>query len=439
MVTTTKAVNIIEVVTTTKAVDIIEEVTTTKAANIIEEVTTNKAADIIEEVTTDKAVDIIEVVTTTKAVDIIEVVATDKASAVMEELTTEKLTNTISVMSETSLAERLPGLSPDKLYSVEPEVLFDSLPNAPTEQLVSEELPEPPAEAEAPIAVFTTPSGARYLTIQTWAGEWVIVMGTPPPVDQLMIKTKQALKDVETSLEVFEEQPSEVAIGLPADQIVRAYISITFENAAPEDIELGHMTFKVEREWLEQNSIHKWSVALNRYDPELAQWIALPTKRLDEDNSYVYYTVAITHFSIFAISGSQALPTSNFEVANLAINPAKAKTGENITISADITNLSNTAGTYAITLWIDGTVEAGKNVSLEANATTPMSFIVIRDVEGGYQVRFDRLFGSFNVTEAPPAPLKPPINWRLIGGLIAGVIIVAAIILVPLGKGNRAL
>ena len=264
-------------------------------------------------------------------------------------------------------------------------------------------------------------------------------MATPPPVDQLMIKTKRALENVETSLRIFEEQPPEVAIGLPADQIVRTYISITLENAAPEDIELGHMTFRVEKEWLEQNSIHKWSVTLNQYDPELAQWIALPTKRTGEDDSYVYYTVATTHFSIFAVSGSQALPPLNFEVANLAINPVEAKTGEDIIISADITNLSNAAGTYAVTLWIDGTVEAGKNVSLKAGETTPVSFAVTRDAEGDYQVRFDRLFGSFNVIEAPLAPPESPFNWWLIIGIIAGVIALAALIFVPLRKAKRAL
>ena len=308
-----------------------------------------------------------------------------------------------------------------------------------TEQLVSEEPPQPPAEAEAPIAVYTTPSGATYLTIQTWAGEWVVVMGTPPPVDQLMIKTKRALKNVETSLEVSEEQPPEIAIGLPSDQIVKAYVSISFENAKSEDIELGHMTFKIEKEWLEQNFIHKWSVTLNRYDPELSQWIALPTKRWDEDDSYVYYTAAITHFSVFAISGSQTLPPLNFEVANLIITPVEAKTGEDITISADITNLSNTAGTYAVTLWIDGTVEAGRNVSLEAGTTTPVSFTVTRDVEGSYQVRFDRLFDSFNVIEAATAPPTPPLNWWLIIGVIAGVIVITALIYIPFRKRTQAI
>ena len=140
---------------------------------------------------------------------------------------------------------------------------------------------------------------------------------------------------------------------------------------------------------------------------------------------------------VFAVSGSQVVPPLKFEAANLVINPVEAKTGEAITISADITNLSNTAGTYTVTLWIDGTVEAGRNVSSEAGETTPVSFTVTRDAEGSYQVRFDRLFGSFNVIEAPPTPPKLPINWWLIIGAIAGVIVITALIYIPLRNGSQ--
>jgi PGF-pre-PGF domain-containing protein len=398
------AADIIEEMASDDAADIMVEMDAEDAADIIEETAPEMAADIMEEIASDEAADILEEVATEVVADILEEMDIDDAAAVMEELSTDKLTETIPEMSEESLTERLPGLSPDTLYDIDPEVLFDSLPNAPTEQLISEEPPEPPAEAEAPIIVYTTPTGARYLAIRTWSGEWAVVMGTPIPIDRLMIKTKRALDNVETTVEIFEERPQEVAVGLAADQTVMAYISITFANATPEDIELGHMTFKVEKEWLEENSVHKWSVALNWYDPELRQWIALPTKRVEEDSSYVYYTSPITRFSMFAISGSEALPPVNFEVANLAINPTEAKTGQDITITADITNLSDEAGTYVASLWIDGTVEAGQDISLEANETKAVSFTVTRDVEGSYQVRLDRLFDSFSVTEVIEAP-----------------------------------
>jgi len=333
-VTTEKAADIIATVTTDKAAAVITAVTADKAATIIEKVETVKAANIITQVETVAAGAIIEKVEMVKAADIMSQVEPVKAAAVMETLTTNKLTDIIPKMSEQALTERLPGLTPEKLYSVDPQVLFASLPNVPTEQLISEEPPQPPAQATAPVAVYTTPSGARYLAVQTWAGEWVVVMATPKPIDQLMIKTKQALTDVETTVDIFETRPSYVTVGLPAGQIVRAYFDIGFENATPEDIELGHITFQVEKTWLEQNSVQKWSVALNRYDPELGQWITLPTKRVREDTLYVYYTATITQFSTFAISGSQTLPAVTAEVSNLVVNPVAAKTGEAITISA---------------------------------------------------------------------------------------------------------
>ncbi|MFC1950559.1 PGF-pre-PGF domain-containing protein [Chloroflexota bacterium] len=342
--------------------------------------------------------------------DILGEMDAESAAEVMEELSTDAQTDVIPEMSEEALTNTLPGLSPETLYDIwadDPAVLFDSLPNAPTEQLASEDPPEPPAEAEAPIIVYTTPLGARYLAIQTWTGEWVVVIGTPPPIDQLMIKTKQALTNIETVVEIFEERPSGITVSLPTGQIAWAYFDIRFDFATPEDIELGHITFYVEKDWIEENSVHKWSVILHRYDPELRQWIPLPTKRVEEDASNIYYTATITHFSTFAISGSDTLPPVNFEVANLVIDPIEAEIGEAITISADIINLTNEAAVYVATLWIDDTVETGQDVSLGAGETAPVSFSIIRNIEDSYEVRLDRLFGSFSVAEITEVVLSP--------------------------------
>jgi PGF-pre-PGF domain-containing protein len=455
-VTTDKAVGIIEKLTIDKAADIIEKLTTDKAVDIIEKLTIDKAADIIEKLTTDKAASTIEKLTTQKAAPVLEKLSTAKAAAAMEQLSLEKLNTTITAMSETSLTERLPALSVEKLYSIEAKILFDSLPNTPTEQLISETPPQPSAELGAPVTVYDTPSGAKYLAIQTLAGEWVVVVGTPEPIDQIMIKTNKALKDVGTTLEISEQQPPEVLIMLPIEQTARAYFTISFENATPDDIELGHMTFKVEKEWLEQNSVHKWSVIVHRYDPELNKWTALPTKRVKEDNTYVYYSVVVNRFSTFVISGSQTVPTLPFQVTNLEISPTEAKIGEAITISADITNTSHSPDTYATTLWLNGTVEAGKDVYIKDGQTESVSFTVTPATDGSYEVRIDRLLGSFSLgklapepvpepiptapkptpepapsapepTPVPVAPVTPvtPINWWLIGGIVAAVAIIA--------------
>ena len=71
-----------------------------------------------------------------------------------------------------------------------------------------------------------------------------------------------------------------------------------------------------------------------------------------------------------------------------------------------------------------------KNISLKGKETTALSFTVTRNIEGSFEVRLDRLFGSFSVTEAAPAPAPtetPPVdqsfNWWLIGSIIAGCIV----------------
>ncbi len=356
------------------------------------------AGDLLEEVAEDNP---------GLAGDILENTDAEQAAAAMEQTDIDTLNEVIPEMSEESLTERLPEMSADKLGDIDVQTLFDALPNAPTEQLAGEITPE--ALEGLPDIVRVTANGEEYLAIRSEEDGWVIIAATPAPVDQLMIKTKQAIENIKTLVEIFDERPFEITVGLPAEQIVRAYIKITLENITPADIEAGHITFYVEKDWLEQNSIHKWSVFLNRYDPELGQWIALPTKRVDEDDTKVYYTSVITHFSVFAISGSETLPPVNFEVANLVIDPAEAETGEDITISASVTSVSDEDNTYVATLWIDKTVETAIDIYLQAGETKPVSFIVTRDAEGIYEVRVDRLFSSFSVTEAPPVPVTPVI------------------------------
>jgi PGF-pre-PGF domain-containing protein len=400
---TDTAAAIIEQMSASAAASIMEQVSTDVAVNIVEAMSTTAAASVVEEMATTAAANVIENVTTNTAAKILEQVAPPQAAAIMQELTTAKLTDVIPKMTEEALTERLPGLTPEKLYSIDPEVLFEALPNVPTEQLVSEEPPQPPAEAEAPVVVYTTPSGARYMAIRTWAGEWVVVVGTPPPLSEVMIKTKTALANVETTIEIFDTKPSGVA-SLPSGQKARAYFTVEFANAEPEDIEVGYITFYVEKSWVEANSVNLWAVFLNRYDPDLGEWISLPTKRVKEDSTKVYYTAAIPLFSTFAITGSETVPTVAFKVSNLDISPAEVAAGEAITIEADVTNTSATAGVYVAILWIDSTVEAAQNVSLQANEKKSVSFSVTKKAEGSYEVRVDRLFGSFEVTKAAPKP-----------------------------------
>ena len=384
-----------------------------EAAVIIEKMTPLTAASLFEEMNTITVTTFLDKTSTAKAADIMEKLSPGKSIAIMEGLSTEKLTGIILDTSEASLLGRLPGLSVKKLHSINPQALLAALPNVPSEHLVSETPPEPPAGATAPIVVYSTPDSTRYLTIQTSAGEWAVVVGTQSPLEEVMLKTRSAARNVQTTVAILPGKPSEITAQLSEKAIASNYFEITFANVTAEDIQLGYLTFKMEKAWLDQYAINKWAIFLNRYDPELLQWVPLPTGKVAEDERYVHYTAITSRFSVFAITSYQTVPSQKFRAGNLAVSPSQAKPGETVTISADITNISNTTGTYTTSLWISGSAENATDVNLKAGETKKITFTVSRGTEGIYSVRFERLFGQFAVgsVTATPAPSASP-SWK---------------------------
>ena len=73
-------------------------------------------------------------------------------------------------------------------------------------------------------------------------------------------------------------------------------------------------------------------------------------------------------------------------------------------------------------------VVATKDVTLDGGASQMVTFTTSKDVAGTYKVKADGLSGTFTV-KAPPVPVPPkPINWWLIGGIIAGVIVIGTVV-----------
>ena len=149
---------------------------------------------------------------------------------------------------------------------------------------------------------------------------------------------------------------------------------------------------------------------------------------------------------LFATLGKP--PAAAFTTSNLIISPSEVDVGEAVTISVSIINAGNAAGSYEVTLKINGVVEATEEVTLSAGTSQEVTFTTARDVAGTYTVDVDGLSGSFTVKEkpapppppsaptptppAPPAPITPPpaVNWPLIGGIISGVAAGIAVFLV---------
>ena len=118
-----------------------------------------------------------------------------------------------------------------------------------------------------------------------------------------------------------------------------------------------------------------------------------------------------------------------FKVSQLSISPTAVQVGEKVTISATVANTGEVEGSYTVTLKINGATEATKKVTLAGGQSTKVTFSVVRDVAGSYQVNVDGQVGSFTVAKAPLA-------WWI--WLIVGLVVVAIIVAVVIWLRRRA-
>lgn len=123
-----------------------------------------------------------------------------------------------------------------------------------------------------------------------------------------------------------------------------------------------------------------------------------------------------------------ALP-AQFRTDSLLITPLEADIGQKVAISVVVVNTGGTAGTHRVTFKLDDTVLAYEDVNVPAGGRQSVTFSTTKAVAGTYHVIVDDLAGTLKVKEAPAPPRGATINWWLIGGLIAGMVAIATVVL----------
>ena len=127
--------------------------------------------------------------------------------------------------------------------------------------------------------------------------------------------------------------------------------------------------------------------------------------------------------SVDGLSGSfTVLAPAAFSLSNLTVQPTEVHPKEAVTIVASVVNTGGTEGSYSVVLKINGVKEAEKTVTIAAVSSEIATFSVTKEEPGSYSVTVDGLSGSFTVA-------APPVNWPLIGGIIAGVVIVVVLLI----------
>ena len=136
-------------------------------------------------------------------------------------------------------------------------------------------------------------------------------------------------------------------------------------------------------------------------------------------------SAAINHFSIFGVLAELAPPPpqAHFKASGLSIVPSVekiwetvtfvTKTGERVTITANVANDSGQEGTYTVVLKLDGETVDTEIVTLDAGQSQPVSFTVSGLDYGQHEVEVAELSDEFTTSRT--------ITWWLIILIIVAI------------------
>jgi len=178
-------------------------------------------------------------------------------------------------------------------------------------------------------------------------------------------------------------------------------------------------------------------LVLAYYDEDAGVWVELDCD-VDTENNII--TAYITGFTTFAIIAGALPPApAAFSLSNLTVQPAEVQPKEAVTVAVSVANTGGTEGSYTVVLKINGVKEAEQTVTVAAGGSQSVSFSTTREEVASYSVAVDGLSSSFTVVApAPPAPpAEPPINWPLIGAIIAGVVLLVGLVIFLLVRSRR--
>ena len=173
------------------------------------------------------------------------------------------------------------------------------------------------------------------------------------------------------------------------------------------------------------------SLVIAYYDEAIGEWIKLDCVVYTEANIIMAEASHLTAFAVLSYEPAVPAPAA-FECGWLSITPTAVYIGETVNVTVLVANTGGQSGDYEVILKINGVVEADRDVALDAGASEQVGFTTSEYTAGTYLVEVNGLTGTFEVKPEPMAPVEPtpakPINWWLIGGIIAAVGIVGFVI-----------
>ncbi|MEE8443140.1 MAG: CARDB domain-containing protein, partial [Dehalococcoidia bacterium] len=120
------------------------------------------------------------------------------------------------------------------------------------------------------------------------------------------------------------------------------------------------------------------------------------------------------------------IPAAVFTLSNVRVSPEEVGAGDEVTVTADLVNSGDAAGSQTVTLQVNGATEASQDFTVSAGEQRTVEFTVTRDDLGVYNVDIGGQASSFEVVAAPGGAM----------GMIVGIVIVLMVML--MGGGGAA-
>ena len=370
-----------------------------------------KAADILNsnQIHVAKAAAILDqpALTDARSATILGEVEKTKAGAILEVISNSKVEGIVANMPEAKLVERLPEMSAGKLHALAPAVLFDNLPSVPAEAIAREFAPVVDPSCVPPESTQESAERVIYAVCDTVESAWAKMVGSPAPIDSILGKFTTIRSGIQVGIEEIETLPA-AAPQFSVDRFLNSFFNINIEGAEEGDLSAIHTTMFVEKSWIQANDIHKWSIAFNRFDEELGAWVPVTAKRVRETTDRIYYTGVVPGFSTFAITGGTAPVTPQFTVREPTDRPFIQRAGAEATVAAEITNDGSEILHYVANLWINDTIDRTMSIRVEPGETKQFEFPAFTMDPGDYDVRVERLLGSYQILALASTPTVMP-------------------------------
>jgi hypothetical protein len=124
------------------------------------------------------------------------------------------------------------------------------------------------------------------------------------------------------------------------------------------------------------------------------------------------FVLTINHAGIYKISVGNKESTltvekpspPDFRLTNLEINPTEVDIGKDVVITAQITNVGGSQGSYTAELKIDDITNQVEKLTVPAGTDYMLVFKISKGLPGTYKVALGDLSGQFTVKE-PPSPV----------------------------------